>query len=229
MYIALFVILSLLFGYLFGSISNGVLIGKLFFNIDVRTKGSHNSGGTNTGRVLGKKFGLLTIILDMIKTILPIWIVLFVLRINYFSSLIEIDPSYYAYLAGIGACIGHTFPIFFSFKGGKAVSCLAGICLATNWIIVLLGVCVFFLILILSKYVSLSSMGAAISVAILSYIPFVTQYGMNFGLVGDIYYSLLITLVALYLVIRHHSNIKRLLNGNESKIKWLNFSKKEQE
>lgn len=226
MAIAITVILSLLTGYLFGSVSNGVLIGKIFYGVDVRTQGSHNSGGTNTGRILGKKAGLVTILLDIVKTIASIWIVLFVCRIPAIEELIVIDASYYGYIAGLGACIGHTFPIFFSFKGGKAVACLGGICLATNWILTLLGLAVFMIVLLLSKYVSLSSITAAVSVAVLSYIPF-THRGMVFHQKEGLYYSLLLTLLAAYVVIRHHQNIARLVRGEESKIQWLSKSRKE--
>lgn len=221
------ILVSLLIGYLLGSISNGVIIGKVFFNVDVRTMGSHNAGGTNTGRVLGKKFGLLTIILDMLKTIVAMWLVLFITRINAIESYIQIDPSYLAYIAGIGACFGHTFPLFFNFKGGKAVACFSGIIIATNWIILLVGLIVFFATLIISKYVSLSSMFAACSLAIGSYIIFFTTHGMLFNMTGDIYYSIFMTFVALFVVVRHHTNIKRLIKGTESKISWLSKKKVE--
>ena len=117
MYIAIGVILSLIFGYLLGSISHGVLIGKIFFGVDVRESGSKNSGGTNTGRVLGKKIGLITILLDMLKCTLAIWITYFICKIDFLQELLVINPSYYGFIAGAGACLGHTFPIFFGFKG----------------------------------------------------------------------------------------------------------------
>lgn len=215
------VLCSLTLGYLLGSISNGVLIGKIFYGIDIREKGSHNAGGTNTGRVLGKKAGLMTIILDVLKTIIAVWSTLFICRIEAINNLIVIDASYYAYIAGLGAAIGHTFPIFFKFKGGKAVACLGGICIATNWIITLIGLVIFMLVLVISKYVSLSSIVGSISIGVLSYIPFVRQYGMMFKMNGDIYFSLLMTFLAIYVIIRHYSNIIRLFNHTESKIKWL--------
>lgn len=225
MNIFLCVVICLLFGYLLGSISNGVLIGKIFYGVDVRTKGSHNSGGTNTGRVLGKKAGLITIILDALKTMIAVWVTLFVCRIDVIASLIEIDPSYYAYIAGIGSVIGHTFPVFFNFRGGKAVACLAGLCLATNWLISIFGLIIFMLVLLISKYVSLSSIIASISVALMSYIHFFTGYGMVFSLNGDIYYSLTMTFFSIYLILRHYQNIYRLIHHQESKIKWLSKNK----
>lgn len=220
------VLCSLILGYLLGSLSFGVIIGKVFFGIDVRTKGSHNSGGTNTGRVLGKKIGLLVILLDAFKAMIAIWAVYFICKIPDVQSYLALDPSYYAYIAGIGACIGHTFPCFFSFKGGKAVACLGGICLATNWIISLLGLTIFLLVLFIFKYVSLSSIVTSISVIILSCLTFVKEYGMNFSLTADLYYTLLLSIVSLLLIIRHHSNITRLIKGQEPKVSWLSKNSK---
>lgn len=215
------VLCSLILGYLLGSLSFGVIIGKVFFGIDVRTQGSHNSGGTNTGRVLGKKVGLIVILLDAFKAMGAIWIVYFICKIPEVQNYLVINPSYYAYIAGISACIGHSFPCFFSFKGGKAVACLGGICLATNWIISLLGLTIFLVVLFIFKYVSLSSIVTAISVIILSCLPFVKEYGMNFSLTADLYYTLLLSAVALLLILRHHSNIARLIKGQEPKVSWL--------
>ena len=226
MYIFLGILCSLIFGYLLGSISNGVLIGKLFFGIDVRTQGSHNSGGTNTGRVLGKKVGLIVIILDVLKTMIAVWVTLFICRISPIQEALVINPSYYAYLAGFASCIGHTFPCFFSFKGGKAVACLGGLCLATNWLISLIGIVFFLLILLLFKYVSLSSILTSLFVLVLSFIPFIIDFGMNFAMIGDLYYSLLFLAISILVIARHYTNIKRIINKTENKIHWFNNKNK---
>ena len=202
--IILSIICSLVIGYLFGSISNGVIIGKLFFHIDVRTLGSHNAGGTNTGRVLGKKIGLITIILDMLKA-----------RIPSVNQILYLDPSYLVYIAGVGACIGHTFPVFFQFRGGKAVACMFGILFATNYLFALIGIAAFALFFFTTKYVSVGSMAAGVVVAGISFIPNFSQMFMNFAMVGDLYYSLFLIFVALYVIVRHHQNIARLINGTE--------------
>lgn len=226
MFIALGVICSIIFGYLLGSISNGVLVGKIFFGIDIRTMGSHNSGGTNTGRILGKKFGLLVIVLDILKTMISIWVTYFVIsNISVIKEALVIDPTYFAYIAGFASCIGHTFPCFFSFKGGKSVACLGGICLATNWIIALIGITLFILIVLISKYVSLGSILTSISIVFISLIPF-AKYGIYFNMTYDIYYTLLLGVVALLLIIRHSSNIKRLIHGNENKTYLLKKKEK---
>lgn len=227
MAIAVGIILSILIGYLLGSISNGILIGKIFFNIDVRTMGSHNAGGTNTGRILGKKIGFLTICLDALKTTFAMWICYFVtLLIKDLVSLDASFASYFAYIAGFSACIGHSYPLYFNFKGGKTVACLVGICLATNWIICLIGLIFFFIVLISTKYVSLGSILTSILLAIMTFFPFVREYGMFFSLQGDLFYSLLFVTVAIFLTIRHHQNISRLIQGTESKVTWLSKKSK---
>lgn len=221
MNIAVGIISALAIGYLLGSIANGVLIGKIFFHTDIRTQGSHNSGGTNTGRVLGKKYGLITILLDIAKTLLAMWLTLFIFRIPAVASYTETDASYLCYLAGASACIGHTFPVFFSFRGGKAVACLGAICLATNWMITLAGILVFLAVLLISKYVSLGSCIGSVCVAALSFVPFFTDRGMIFSQTGDLYYSLFLCFVAVFVIARHHSNIARIIRGTENKIHWF--------
>ena len=222
MNILLSILVSLLFGYLLGSRSNGVLIGKIFFGVDVRTMGSGNSGGTNTGRVLGKGVGLITILLDVLKTIVSIWGVYFIAQIPEVNAIIGISPSILAYVSGFGACLGHMFPLYFNFQGGKVVSCFAGLVLASNWILIIIGFVAFMIVLFISKYVSLSSILASSLVGILSFIPLFTENGMIFNLEGNnIYYSLLLTISAIILIIRHIPNIQRLLNNTESKVTWL--------
>lgn len=218
------IILSVLISYLIGSISNGVLVGKIFYGVDIRTLGSHNSGGTNTGRVLGKKAGLITIILDALKSIVSIAIVYLVCLIPYIKENLTIDSSIICYICAFSCCIGHCYPIFFNFKGGKIVACLAGICIITNWILTIIGLVVFFIILILTKYVSLSSIITSICLFIFTFIPFVQQ-GMILNLSFGLPYSIFMGTICLLLIVRHHANIKRLFKGEESKIKWLSRNK----
>lgn len=119
----LLLLASALIGYLFGSIPNAVLIGKVFYHKDVREYGSKNAGGTNAGRVLGKKVGFIVIVLDLIKTIVPIYLCYCLLE---YTPLSEYGLSEYGYIvAAFFALIGHCFPVFAGFKGGKAVSSFA--------------------------------------------------------------------------------------------------------
>ncbi len=207
-------------GYLFGSIPNAVLIGKIFFHKDVREYGSKNAGGTNAGRVLGKKIGFIVIVLDLIKTIVPIYLCFCLLE---YTPLSEYGISEYGYIvAAFSALIGHCFPIFAGFKGGKAVSSFAAICLATNWLISLIGFVFFMAVLKWKKYVSLSSISASILVAILSLINIFIPGNLGTYLFpNSLGYFLLMLISSAILIVRHRSNIVRLIHHEERKITWM--------
>ena len=194
------VIIWLLIGYLIGSIPWGLVIGKVFFNKDIREYGSGNPGGTNAGRVLGTPVGIIVILLDGLKALL-------VMILCH-----QIDPGLEQY-AGLSVCIGHCFPVFAGFKGGKAVACSYGYMLGLALYVTheyvftfILPLAVFFAVLALSKMVSLSSMLGVSSAAI----------GVFFFV--DRLIGLLLSALALFVIYRHRSNIERILNGTESKI-----------
>ena len=220
MEIALIIIASCLIGYLFGSIPTAVVIGKLFFKKDVREYGSKNAGGTNAGRVFGKKVGLIVIIIDIIKTISPIYLVYCILA---FTSLNQFNMAEFGYLCCSLSCLlGHCFPIFAQFKGGKAVSSFGAICLATNWLVSIFGFSLFLLILKLKKYVSLSSIVASFSTALFTLVPIFLLNGFGMWLFPcSIYYFILLFVASVILIIRHHQNIKRLIKKEERKITWM--------
>lgn len=220
MEIALILIISGLVGYLFGSIPNGYLIGKIFFKKDVREYGSKNTGGTNVGRVFGKKVGLVVILLDVLKTIIPMYSTFFILK---YTSLNQYNVHDYGLMiSSFMALVGHCFPIYTKFKGGKAVSSYLAICLATNWLFTLVGALFYFIILKWKKYVSLASITTSIFITILTFIYafFDTSFGMIL-IHNSFYYFGFICLCTIILILRHMSNIKRLLNHSENKIKWL--------
>lgn len=186
-----------LLAYLLGSIPSGLIIGKKFYGIDIRQHGSGNLGGTNTFRVLGVKAGLTVTIADILKGTLA-------------ASLPFIFQSeMHALIAGIFAVIGHTYPIFAGFRGGKAVATSAGVFLFYVPFMFLIMILAFFICLYFTKYVSLSSMIA--------------------GLVGFIYsiivqdppLIIIVFLLLSFVVYRHRTNIKRILNKTEPKVKWL--------
>ena len=193
----------ILLGYLYGSIPFALVIGKLFYNTDVRNSGSGNLGGTNAGRVLGKKAGVSVIVLDALKAV-----VIFLLT-NYLSSILHFNNDI-KYIAGLACIIGHCWPLFAQFKGGKAVSTCIGyfMCIAPIW--ALLSLVVFFIVLKISKYVSLSSIVASLSVLVIT--P-----TLNISLTGKI----CVAIAILLLVYRHKENIKRIKNKTESKISWM--------
>jgi len=234
-------ICSLILGYFFGSIPVGIIIGKVFFHRDPRLEGSKNSGGTNVGRVFGKKVGLICIILDMIKTVIPLIIVFTIIKYSSLNNVfieklgapIWNEGVLYIYLAPLGAIIGHCYPVFAQFKGGKAAASLAGIVFATSWVVSVVGLAVFFIVLKIKKYVSLSSICSICAAALAAWALVVVKYCApasfaDFGMWGwgsfvraGFEYAGLITIGAAILVIRHIPNIKRLKNHEESKIKWM--------
>lgn len=234
--------IALILGYFFGSIPVGIIIGKVFFHRDPRLEGSKNSGGTNVGRLFGKKIGLLCIILDMIKTVIPLIIVWTIIKfsslnqtlIDNFGSGFWNNGVLYIYLAPLGAMVGHCYPVFAKFNGGKAVATVGGFVLATSWLISIVGLLVFFIVLKLKKYVSLGSMVAALSAVVVAWVFVIIKYCgpvslANFGMYGwgdyviaGFEYAGVVTFGAALLIFRHRTNIKRLVHGEESKIKWMN-------
>ena len=204
-------IFSILLAYLIGSISFALIIGKLFFKTDIREHGSGNLGGTNTFRVLGKKAGFTVTLLDMFKGGIALYTPLL------FGA--EIHPL----ICGATAVFGHVFPIFAKFKGGKAVATSAGMLLFYNPLVFLLLALIFFGTMYLSKYVSLSSMVTAVVAVITTFLPFKTIYliGIPIYRESDIVYTIIIIILATLLIVKHHSNISRILNGTEPKITWM--------
>lgn len=187
-------ILTLFLSYLIGSISFALIIGNLFYKTDIRGYGSGNLGATNVYRVLGKKAGLIVAIADLLK--------------GTFACLLPqiLNSAVNPIICGLLAILGHVFPVFAGFKGGKAVATATGVLLFLTPFGTLTGFVVFLLTLILSKYVSLSSMLAGIAIFI---------YSLIFEDKVIIALSLFISVLVIIL---HRQNIKRLRRGTESKL-----------
>mgnify|MGYP001271613745 CR=1 FL=1 len=187
----------IILAYLLGSIPSGLLIGKTFYGIDIREHGSGNLGATNTFRVLGIKAGIVVTLMDILKgtlaTALPMWFA----------------PELHPLIAGLFAVIGHMYPVFAQFKGGKAVATSAGVLLCYEPVMFLFIFGVFFITLYLSKIVSLSSMVSSIAAVIYSF------------LTKDVFLIVVVVLLAAFVIYRHRSNIERIRNKTEPKIKWL--------
>ena len=196
-------ILLILLGYLYGSIPFALVIGKVFYNTDVRESGSGNLGGTNAGRVLGKKAGISVIVLDALKAV-----TIFYLS-SYLSLKFNLNPDI-KYIAGLACIFGHCYPIFAEFRGGKAVSTSLGYFLCIEPLYAVVAIVVFLLVLKISKYVSLSSISTALIVLCIT--PF---------LAVSITAKLCMLVAVILLVYRHKDNIKRIKNHTESKIKWM--------
>ena len=199
------IVLLLVLAYILGSIPSAVWVGKTFHGIDVREHGSGNAGATNTFRVLGKKAGIPVLLLDILKGALAINLVW--LQSRYGQN--DITPFTNLKLAfGFCAVVGHIFPIFAGFRGGKGIATLLGIVLAVHPPAAMCSLALFLLILITTKYVSLGSIFAGIAFPLLISLVFKTQV---LSLV--IFYSV----VAVLIVVTHQKNIQRLLKNNENK------------
>ena len=196
-------ILLILLGYLYGSIPFALVIGKVFYNTDVRESGSGNLGGTNAGRVLGKKAGISVIVLDALKAV-----IIFYLS-SYLSLKFNLNPDI-KYIAGLACIFGHCYPIFAEFRGGKAVSTSLGYFLCIEPLYAVVAIIVFLLVLKISKYVSLSSISTALIVLCIT--PF---------LAVSITAKLCMLVAVILLVYRHKDNIKRIKNHTESKIQLM--------
>ncbi|EAE9088894.1 glycerol-3-phosphate 1-O-acyltransferase PlsY [Listeria monocytogenes] len=193
------ILLSLL-AYVIGSIPSGLWIGKIFYKKDIREFGSGNLGATNSFRVLGIKAGSIVTVMDILKgtvaTLLP------------FFFQLNVDHHFWL-LTGAFAIIGHSFPLFAGFRGGKAVATSAGVILAYAPLLFVAALVVFLVTLKLSKYVSLSSMIGALAALIISLF------------MGDWILIVLVACIALFVIWRHRANITWIRNGEEPKIKWM--------
>ena len=206
----------LVLSYLAGSIPGSVWVGQGLYGIDVRNYGSGNAGATNVFRVLGWKAGVLATVVDLGKGLLAAGVIA-TIRLDDLPSGLEFwhIETYVRLLAGFAAIIGHMFPIWAKFKGGKGVNTAAGVLFALTPITMGIALGVFFVVLFSSRYVSLASISAAISfptaVAVRKYIFHTDALDTSILVFGII--------MAVGLIIAHRANIKRLLNGTESRIR----------
>ena len=197
-------IILIIVAYILGSVPNALWIGKVFKGIDIREHGSKNTGSTNATRVLGAKLGILTLILDISKGAIPVALSLF-MKADLLENITGISNLDFI-MIGIFAIVGHRFSIFMKFKGGKAVATTVGVFTVLVPKALLLAAVVFFVIFALTRYVSVSSITAAISLPI-----------FIFFLYGDIPYTVFGGIITILIIVKHKSNIQRLLNGTESR------------
>jgi glycerol-3-phosphate acyltransferase PlsY len=202
--------LLIILAYLIGSIPTAVWVSKYFFGIDIREYGSGNAGATNCYRVLGSRWGTFVMIIDMIKGMVAAG--LYLLIPYYLSD--EWDRTNFMVGLGLAAVLGHIFPIWADFKGGKGVATLFGMVVAIQPIVALCCVAVFLVVLYLTRFVSLSSILASISFAV--FILFIFNE-------RETLYRVFAVAVALMVVLTHQKNINRILNGTESKVPILKY------
>jgi glycerol-3-phosphate acyltransferase PlsY len=212
-------IVILLLAYLVGSIPTSIIITKLIKQVDIREYGSGNAGGTNVSRVLGKRFGILVVILDALKGAFAVIVVsrLFLGNFPFTNATPFDDFTIIQILAGIAAVVGHIWTVFAGFKGGKGIATGLGVLLTVVTLDMLLGIGIFVIVVSLSRYVSLGSILAALSIPV---IMVVRENIFNVDIHS--YGTLLpfVTLLVLLVTYTHKANIIRILKGNESKISF---------
>lgn len=191
--------LLLLSSYLIGSIPTALIVGKLVYGIDIRDHGSKNPGATNTLRVLGKGSAIIVVLVDIGKGVFAAYLPL------YFN--LDVEPLYF----GLLAVIGHCFPIFAGFRGGKAIATTAGTLAVASFPLLLISYVTFFLVIFLTKYVFLGSISVGVSLMIYSFIS------------TEIDFELIFIFFTLFLIYLHRSNIRNLILGIEPKINDKNL------
>ena len=201
---SIYIIISII-AYFIGSISFSVIFSRKFAGFDVRDKGSGNAGTTNVLRTVGKKVAALTLVCDILKGVVAIGIAAIASKIWT-----DVNSEVLNYLAGFFAILGHTFPIFFEFRGGKGVATSLGVLITLNWKIGLICLVFGVILIALTKMVSVGSIMSAILFPILM----VFMGGIKFEAI------LISVLIAMLVVFNHRANIKRLKNGTENKLSF---------
>jgi glycerol-3-phosphate acyltransferase PlsY len=203
-------LLLIIVAYLIGSIPTALIVSKKFFGIDIRDYGSGNMGATNTFRVLGSRYGTMVMIMDILKGAIAVGLYNFLPY--YFGTENELQRTNFMIGLGLSAVVGHIFPIWANFKGGKGVATLFGMILAIQPLVAISCVGVFLLVLYLTRYVSLSSILASV------FLPVCVLWIWN---EHEVLYRVFALIVALLVIFTHQKNIGRILRGVESRVPIL--------
>ncbi len=204
-YFVLQIIFCIIMGYVFGIFSSGYFIGKIY-HVDVKSKGSGNLGTTNVLRVVGLKAGIITLVIDLGKTIIPMMLTRYLLFTQYapFSDMSQLLVLYTA----LGAVCGHLYPFYLKFRGGKGIACMGACMLIYDWRLAAIGLVIFISILVITRYMSLASLTASVLFPVFVGIS-------SHGNLHMIIVTLLFTVSAFF---NHRANIVRLMNHNENKL-----------
>jgi len=202
--------LLIVVAYMIGYIPTAVWVSKFFFGIDIRDYGSGNAGATNTFRVLGTSWGSFVMVVDILKGVLASF--LYLLLPYYLTN--QLDRTNFMIGLGLAAVLGHIFPIWAGFKGGKGVATVFGMVIAIQPLVAISVVAVFLLVLYLTRFVSLSSILASLALPVLILVVFNEP---------ELLYRIFAIAVALLVIVTHQKNIGRLLNGNESKARIFTY------
>ncbi len=197
---------ALLIGYLLGGVQSAILVGRLK-GIDIREQGSGNAGTTNTIRVMGKKFGAVVLVIDILKAVLAIWIAKLIFGPSHEEAKILIELY-----SGIGAILGHSYPLFFGFKGGKGIATTAGTLIGIDIRLFLIAALLFLICFGITRIVSMSSLLMTASVPIIIIIAY-----SGTGSIG-IEAMILALMITVFTFYRHRANIQRLIDGTEAKL-----------
>ena len=219
----MFTVIAILFAilaYLIGSINTSVLLSKHFYGEDVRDSGSGNAGATNMLRNYGVGIAVLTLVCDILKGVIPVILAALIdplIADNFSDSYIFVGNL--RYVVGLFIVLGHIFPVWFGFRGGKGVATSLGVILALNWQIGLIILAIAILIMAFSRYVSL---GSVIAAFVYPFMVLTFSLASGKSLEDDAVYLAMAVALALLVILKHHANISRLRNGTENKL----FSKK---
>ena len=209
---AVYIIMAII-AYYIGSVNFSVIFSKKFAGFDVREKGSGNAGTTNMLRSVGKKAAAITLICDILKGVVSIGIAILL------GNIPDMNKELLVQIAGVAVILGHTFPVFFGFKGGKGVATSLGVLLISNWQIGLICMVFALVLMALTRMVSVGSCAAAVLFPVLTL--FINEHYtvLTEGKSGSTYfvYSIILAIIVLF---NHRSNIKRILNGTENKVSF---------
>ena len=209
---AVYIIMAII-AYCIGSVNFSVIFSKKFAGFDVREKGSGNAGTTNMLRSVGKKAAAITLICDILKGVVSIGIAILL------GNIPDMNKELLVQIAGVAVILGHTFPVFFGFKGGKGVATSLGVLLISNWQIGLICMVFALVLMALTRMVSVGSCAAAVLFPVLTL--FINEHYtvLTEGKSGSTYfvYSIILAIIVLF---NHRSNIKRILNGTENKVSF---------
>jgi glycerol-3-phosphate acyltransferase PlsY len=196
------IVLAFVFAYFLGSIPSAVWLGKWLHGKDVREFGSKNAGATNSFRILGKRTGILVLFMDISKGVLCMFISKYMLQ----------EESVVFVMLAAGICIlGHVFPVFAQFRGGKGVATALGVFLGLNPSTALICMLVFLVVFMVSRYVSLASISAA------CILPFISYFLFNQQNLAFVWFN---AIISLLVIVAHHKNIKRLIAGEEQRMNF---------
>jgi glycerol-3-phosphate acyltransferase PlsY len=201
------ILAALVVGYLLGSLNTSVIVGMVYGK-DIRNYGSNSAGLTNTLRVLGKTAALFVLAGDILKGILACLVGLWLGVYVHSGQAVDCVTLL---AAGAGAVLGHNWPLYFGFKGGKGALTAAAVMFMFNWLMALISLVVFVTVIAVSRYVSLGTITAAVFFVAISFIP-------SFG--NTLYFNVFAGLMALVIIFKHKANIERLLSGTENKLRF---------